>query len=190
MHVWHWHLHFENIKLNWLNEWINYLAQAGNGGWECYEPLSEVLSPSSLRHYVIDGLRRGSGLLSSSSNGPSRFWAWAFRRPRGIIVGRAEAGFGWGRKHGWVVEGQNVSPGRGQTTRSFGSVLRDQGVGAAAFDEVIPRRQNGTVVGEARSVLDSEEGVIAFAFGRESRRWWLLKDVSEELVIVSAVTLA
>lgn len=174
-----------------MNELI-YLVQAGNRGWECYEPLREFLPPSSLGHYVIDGLRRGSYLLSSLV-GPSGYWAWAFQGPFGRqrgIIGGAGAGFGCGRNHGWVVEGQNVSPGRGQTTRSFGSVLRDQGVGAAAFDEVIPRRQNGTVVGEARSVLDSEEGVIAFAFGRESRRWWLLKDVSEELVIVSAVTLA
>jgi len=174
-----------------MNELI-YLVQAGNRGWECYEPLREFLPPSSLGHYVIDGLRRGSYLLSSLV-GPSGYWAWAFQGPFGRqrgIIGGAGAGFGCGRNHGWVVEGQNVSPGRGQTTRSFGSVLRDQGVGAAAFDEVIPRRQNGTVVGDARSVLDSEEGVIAFAFGRESRRWWLLKDVSEELVIVSAVTLA
>lgn len=158
-----------------MNELI-YLVQAGNRGWECYEPLREFLPPSSLGHYVIDGLRRGSGLLSSSSNGPSRFWAWAFRRPRGIIVGRAEAGFGWGRKHGWVVEGQNVSPGSGQRTRSFGRDLR-----AVAFD--------GAVVGDGSVLDDRAEGVIAFAFGRESRRWLLKKDVSEELVIVSAVTL-
>lgn len=160
-----------------MNELI-YLVQAGNRGWECYEPLREFLPPSSLGHYVIDGLRRGSYLLSSLV-GPSGYWAWAFQGPFGRqrgIIGGAGAGFGCGRNHGWVVEGQNVSPGSGQRTRSFGRVLR-----AVAFD--------GAVDGDGSVLDDRAEGVIAFAFGGESRRWLLKKDVSEELVIVSAVTL-
>jgi len=111
---------------------------------------------------VIDGLRRGSGSLGSligSGRGVLRVEG-AFGRQRG----RREGGFGSGGHHRGVIEGENVSPGRG----AFGS---------------------GGVNGGGGEEGGGAKGVIAFASGGEGRgRWRLVEDdVGEEIVEVIVV---